>query len=113
MYENDLLIDVGTAVVLYSSTGIGREDWRSSLWLVRPGGGGGGGAARGDGHEEEMKRVERGVLEARYPDPVAPLHLSLFNYLHDLQDLHIQTGYAYANAPRSPVYASQLIRMYM
>jgi len=34
------------------------------------------------------------------PTPVAPLHLRLFHHDH-----HVQNGYAYANPPRSPVYA--------
>ena len=78
MYENTLFIDVGTTVVHCSGTGYTsvRDGWWSLRWLVRRGGEGGRyGTARGDG-EEEMKRGERGLLEARYPDfPVTPLHL--------------------------------------
>src|SRR5258706_10859955 len=57
MYKNVLLTDVGTVVVRYSGTG--HDDWWSQLWPVRQGGEGGDRAARGDGDEEEMKRVER------------------------------------------------------
>ncbi len=56
-----------------------------------------------------MKRVERGLLEALFPTPVAPFTLHLFNYLHHHVHVHVQNGYAYASPSSSPVYASQPI----
>src|SRR5258706_8170300 len=84
------------------------DDWWSSRWLGRRGGEGGGGGARGDGDEEEMKRVEGDdTWRPGTPMPVAPLHLCLFNYLLHLNLLHAQNGYAYASAPSSPVHAGR------
>ena len=77
---------------------------------MRQGGEGDGGAARGDGDEEEMKRMEReDAWGPGAPTPVAPLHLCLFNYLHKIYHVHVQNGYAYASPPSSPVYASRPI----